>query len=70
MAGEILTGAERAKQAKALWANYKGETLTIDDMFAMGAGLSRNQIRTICGAAEEAGLRKLRRGHRRDGVVH
>jgi three-Cys-motif partner protein len=54
-AGEILTGAQRDKQAKALSGKYKGERLTVDEMFAMGVGLSRNQIRTICGAAEEGG---------------
>jgi three-Cys-motif partner protein len=55
VAGEILTGTQRDKQAKTLSGKYKGETLTVDEMFAMGVGLSRNQIRTICGAAEEAG---------------
>jgi three-Cys-motif partner protein len=55
VAGEILTGAQRNKQAKTLWGKYKGETLTVDEMFEMGVGLSRNQIRTTCGAAEEAG---------------
>jgi three-Cys-motif partner protein len=55
VAGEILTGPQRGRQAKALAAKYKGETLTVDEMFAMGVGLSRNQIRTTCGAAEEAG---------------
>ena len=55
VAGEILTGAQRDKQAKTFWGKFKGETLTVDEMFAMGVGLSRNQIRTTCGAAEETG---------------
>jgi hypothetical protein len=55
-AGDVLTDPQRHRAAAELWEKYRGETLTIDDMFALGSGRTRNQIRTICLAAEESGF--------------
>jgi three-Cys-motif partner protein len=55
-AGDVLTDPQRHRAAAELCEKYRGETLTIDDMFALGSGRTRNQIRTICLAAEESGF--------------
>lgn len=66
IAGEVMTGPQRRIAAEAAWKAFRGEEVTIDDMFATGHGYSRSQLRAICGAAQDAGFGLF---HSHDGLM-
>lgn len=52
-AGNSLTKPQRDIAAESLHARFKGETLTVKEMYELGVPYSTVQIRTICTAAVE-----------------
>lgn len=59
IAGEAMTGPQRRIAAEVFWRQFQGESLTVEEMHATGSGYSRQQIRTICNAAEDSGFGRL-----------
>lgn len=52
IAGESLDHSQKDTYARTLWERFRGHTLTTEQMYAVDARLTRNQLRTVCHAAD------------------
>jgi three-Cys-motif partner protein len=54
--GDQLSSSQRAWRAGTLHSRFRRSILSVQEMYELGAGASRQQIRGICRTAEEGGM--------------
>jgi hypothetical protein len=54
--GRQLREADRSLAAGRLFETYRGQAVTVGEMYELDAGLDRGQLRVVCEAAADAGF--------------